>query len=37
VVCLGARAGVDVDQMIEMLDSGMTMEELLRYVLSLMP
>ena len=37
MVWLGARAGIDADQMIEMLDSGMTAEELLQYVLSLTP
>ena len=35
VMCLGARVGIHADQMIEMLDSRMTIEELLRFVLSL--
>lgn len=35
VVVMGARVGVDADQMIEMLDSGMTVRDLLEYLLSL--
>jgi len=35
MVQVGARAGVSTDQMIDLLDAGMTVEELLEYVLSL--
>ena len=33
VVMVGAKLGVTVDEMIEFLDSGMTVEQLLEYVL----
>ncbi len=35
IILVGAKVGVSVDQMIELLDAGMTVEELLEYVLSL--
>jgi hypothetical protein len=35
VVYLGESVGVDTDQMIEMLDHGMTVRELLEYLASL--
>jgi|SRR5271166_6523434 len=35
VVQVGAKVGVTADQMIALLDAGMTVEELLEYVLSL--
>jgi hypothetical protein len=35
MVQVGAKVGVSADQMIELLDAGMTVEELLEYVLSL--
>jgi hypothetical protein len=35
VVVMGARVGLDADQMIEMLDSGMTVKDLLEYLMRL--
>ncbi len=35
VVRMGENVGVDTDQMIEMLDHGMTVRELLEYLVSL--
>ncbi len=35
MVQMGAKVGVTADTMIELLDAGMTVEELLEYVLSL--
>ena len=35
IILVGAEVGVGTDQMIELLDAGMTVEELLGYVLSL--
>lgn len=32
---LGARVGVDMDQMIQLLESGMTVRELLEYLVTL--